>query len=192
MSGKVLCFMVVLAVSGGAQAQSTEELKNQLNQALKTIQDLQKRVEALERQKPAAPLAADGAQGAVVLAPESVPEEGAANSVMARLEITGKVQTDLIYDIRRVNPQWNATLRPSQIPINCPGDPGCGHDGETVFSIRQSSLALKGYIPTMGGVLKTDLSFDFFSTGGGNTQLRVARLAQPGFAPPVDIRTVGP
>jgi len=171
MQGKALWFVVALAISGGAQAQSTEELKNQLNQALKTIQDLQKRVEALEQQRQAAPAA--GAKGAVVLAPESTPEEGAGRSDKARLEIAGKVQTDLIYDFKRVSPQWNSTLRPSQIPVNCPGDAGCGKNGETVFSIRQSSIGFKGYIPTTAGELKTDLSFDMFGVGGGNTQIRV-------------------
>jgi hypothetical protein len=43
----------VLACSGGAQAQSNEELKSLLDQALKTIQDLQNRVKALEQQQAA-------------------------------------------------------------------------------------------------------------------------------------------
>jgi outer membrane DcaP-like protein len=173
MRGKALWLAIAVAISGGAQAQSNEELKNELNQALKTIQNLQKRVEALEQQKQAAPAAAASAQGAVVVAPESTPEKGAANSDKARLEVAGKVQTDLIYDFKRVNPQWNSTLRPSQIPVNCPGDPGCGKNGETIFSIRQSSVGFKGYIPTTAGELKTELSFDMFGVGGGNTQIRV-------------------
>jgi hypothetical protein len=80
-----------------------------------------------------------------------------------------------IYDFNRMNPDWNATLRPSQIPVNCPGgpgnDPGCGAEGETIFSVRQSAIDFKGYIPTSLGELKTDLYFDMFGSGGGNTQI---------------------
>ena len=44
MKQRALLFALVLALSGGAQAQSNEELKGLLDQALKTIQDLQSRV----------------------------------------------------------------------------------------------------------------------------------------------------
>jgi len=185
-----LFFALALALSGSAQAQSNEELKSLLDQALKTIQDLQDRVKALEQQKQAAPTtpapaAAQApapeqpaappvaAERAPVVAPDSVAEKGAPDSNKARLEITGKVQLDTIYDFKRMNPQWAATERPSQIPVTCPGDPGCGKNGSTIFSIRQSALAFKGYIPTSAGELKTILSFDLFGTGGGNTQARV-------------------
>ena len=89
------------------------------------------------------------------------------------MEITGKVQLDVIYDFKRMNPDWNATERPSQIPVTCPGDAGCGKDGETIFSVRQSAIDFKGYVPTSLGELKTDLSFDLFGSGGGNTQIRL-------------------
>ena len=35
------------------------------------------------------------------------------------------------------------------------------------------AIDFKGYIPTTLGELKTDLSFDLFGSGGGNTQIRV-------------------
>jgi hypothetical protein len=79
---------------------------------------------------------------------------------------------DAIQDFRRMDPTWNATLRPSKIPVNCPGppganDPGCGKDGATIFSVRQSSLGFKAFIPTAYGEIKTDVSFDLFATDGG-------------------------
>lgn len=187
-----LFFAAALAVSGSAQAQSNEELKSLLDQAMKTIQDLQKRVEALEKEKQAAPAAPTAqapapaqpsappvtAAGAPVVAPQSQAEEGAANADKARVEIFGQIMLDAIYDFKRVDPDWNATLRPSKIPVNCPpaavpGDPGCGKDGETILSIRQSSLGFRGYIPTSLGELTTLLDFDLFASGGGNTQARV-------------------
>ena len=187
MRVRALVFALSLGLSCSAQAQSIEELKSQLDQALKTIQDLQNRVKALEQQKPVAPPTAaapsPAAQqptpaavteaGAPVVAPQSVAEKGAPDANKARLEISGKVQLDTIYDFKRMNPEWAATERPSQIPVTCPGDPGCGQDGSTIFSIRQSALAFKGFIPTSAGEIKTILSFDLFGTGGGNTQIRV-------------------
>jgi len=113
-----------------------------------------------------------------VFAPDSAPEQGAKDSDKARLEISGKVQLDMIYDANRVDPQWHTTLRPSTIPVNCPGDPGCGKDGETIASIRQTSIAFKGFVPTSAGMLTTDVSMDLFGTGTSNsggsaTQVRV-------------------
>ena len=37
-----------------------------------------------------------------------------------RVEISGQIMLDAIYDFKRVDPDWNATLRPSTIPVNCP------------------------------------------------------------------------
>lgn len=186
-----LLFALALGlVSEGVQAQSNEELKSLLDQALKTIQDLQDRVKALEQPKQAAPLPpaptaakapaagqptppAVTAAGAPVVAPGSAADEGAPGADKARLEIFGKVMLDAIYDFKRVDPSWNATLRPSKIPVNCPGDAGCGKDGETIFSVRQSSLGFKGFIPTKLGELTTLFDFDLFDSGGGNTHARI-------------------
>ena len=57
---------------------------------------------------------------------------------------------DAIYDAKRVDPNWEGTLRPSKIPVNCPPvglDPGCSKPGVTNFSIRQSTLASRASCP---------------------------------------------
>ena len=51
----------------------------------------------------AAPAAAVAA-GAPVVAPDAVAEKGAPDANKARLEISGKVQLDTIYDFKRINP----------------------------------------------------------------------------------------
>jgi len=169
--------LIALAACGGAHAQSNEELKALLDQALKTIQDLQGRVKALEQDKAAATpavapasaptaAAAPGTWGAPIVAPGARADEGAADADKARAEFYGQARIDAIYDFKRMNPQWSATERPSQIPVNCPGDAGCGKDGATIFSVRQSSLGFRAFIPTGIGVLKTDLSFDLFASDG--------------------------
>lgn len=160
----------ILSLCGPVQAQTGDEMKARLDEALKTIQDLQSRVRALEQQKPAAaPAAAASAAGwgAPVVSPATQAEKGAKDAGQARVEVYGQVMLDALYDAKRMNPDWTATLRPSQIPVACPGDPGCGQDGATVFSIRQSSLGFKGYLPTSAGLIKTHLAFDLFGTNGG-------------------------
>jgi hypothetical protein len=146
---------------------------------MKTIQGLQQRVEALERQQAAAPAAASAsaagsAWGAPVVSSASKPEPGAANADAARVEVYGQAMLDAIYDAKRMDPDWNATLRPSKIPVTCPGSPGCGKDGAAIFSVRQSTLGVKAFIPTTLGELKTDFAFDLFATDGG-THLHLLR-----------------
>jgi hypothetical protein len=106
---------------------------------------------------------------APVVAPESTAAKGAKDAGEARLEISGKTQLDFIQDFNRVDPAWNATLRPSTIPVTCPGDPGCGKSGESIFSIRQTAIGFKGFVPTELGQLKTDISLDLFGVGQGGS-----------------------
>lgn len=108
-----------------------------------------------------------------IIAPESAAEAGAKGAEQARIEVSGKIQGDFIYDFNRVDPDWNMTLRPSTIPINCPGDAGCGKDGETVFSVRQTQVQFKGFIPTKAGELKTELSLDLFQPQSSSTAFRL-------------------
>ncbi len=117
---------------------------------------------------------------APVIGPQASGDAAAPKDDAARIEVSGKVQLDLIYDFKKVDPAWNTTLRPSKIPINCPGspgtnDPGCGKDGETIVSPRQTAISFKGFVPTQAGQLKTDLSLDLFNVGGANTGFRLLR-----------------
>ena len=110
---------------------------------------------------------------APVIAPTTSGDAAESKESKARLEISGKVQLDMIYDFKKVDPTWNSTLRPSTIPINCPGDAGCGQDGSTIFSVRQTAIAFNGYVPTTMGELKTEVSLDLFNVGGANTAFRL-------------------
>ncbi len=175
MKQQAVMALLALALCGGAQAQSNEELKAMLDQALKTIQDLQGRVKALEQKPaaaaaPAAAASAPPAWGAPVVSVGTRAEDAKTpDADKARLEIYGQVMLDSIYDFKRMDPDWNATLRPSKIPVVCPGSAGCGQDGAWVFSARQSSLGLRSFIPTSWGLVKTDLSFDLFGSDGSTS-----------------------
>ncbi|ARN75139.1 DcaP family trimeric outer membrane transporter [Oceanicoccus sagamiensis] len=55
------------------------------------------------------------------------------------LKVYGFVQADMIYDFKRVDPDWNDTLRVSTIPTT---DGAYGDDGEFIFGVRQSRLGI--------------------------------------------------
>jgi len=97
----------------------------------------------------------------------------------ADVQIYGFVQVDGIYDVNSVDPDWESTLRPSKIPVNCPvggtQDPGCGKDGHTLFSVRQTRFGVTGDFPTDAGELHTKFEFDMFGVGvdAGQTTIRL-------------------
>jgi hypothetical protein len=166
-----------------ANADELSELKAQLQAATKSIEALQKRVRVLEADQtkaPVVPVTKARSAAAVppgvqplleappVVAPREQPATLVPNIGKARLEVSGQIQFDGIYDGKLMDPAWRSTLRPSKIPVNCPPvgtDPGCGKDGFTNFSIKQTGLNIKGFLPTDYGEVKTELQFDLFGTG---------------------------
>ena len=181
-----------------AAADELSDLQAQLQAAMKSIQSLQERVNTLEAEKkartvPTVPSNAQAAvirpvktvpspppstQGAPVVAPNEKPVITVPGMRDARLELYGAAQLDAIYDIKRVDPTWAATLRPSKIPVNCPPvgvDPGCGTHGQTILSARQSIFGAKGFLPTEVGEIKTRFEFDLWGMGpeAGNTAFRL-------------------
>ena len=96
-----------------------------------------------------------------------------------QLDIYGFTQLDAIYDFKKTDPNWESTLRPSKIPVDCSGltpDPGCGlKNGNTLFSVRQSRFGAKADFPTDIGQLQTKFEFDLFGVGvdEGHTTIRL-------------------
>src|SRR4030081_1625133 len=110
---------------------------------------------------------------APVIAPNEKPEIRVAGPERPRLELYGAAQLDIIYDSKRMDPAWAGAFRPSKIPVNCPpvgDDAGCGTNGLTTFSVRQSKFGVKGFLPTTEGVIKTQLEFDLFGQGANAGQ----------------------
>ncbi len=106
-------------------------------------------------------------------------QEAEASKPGPTLEIYGFAQLDAIYDFQRVDPDWDATLRASTIPVTCDGvdnDEGCGRNsGNMTFSARQSRFGVKGHVPTPYGSLDTQFEFDLFGVGpdAGQTTFRL-------------------
>jgi len=89
-----------------------------------------------------------------------------------KFEVYGFVQTDYIQDFKRVNPAWDATLRPSKIPTE---SGQFGSDGQAILSARQSRFGVKADLPTDTGPVKTKFEFDLFGVGvdEGQTTIRL-------------------
>lgn len=88
------------------------------------------------------------------------------------LHIYGFAQLDFIRDFKRVDPDWEATLRPSTIPTT----PGLyGPDGVSLLSIRQSRLGTTAAIPVGGSSATGQFEFDLFGVGAnaGKTTFRL-------------------
>jgi hypothetical protein len=79
------------------------------------------------------------------------------------LNVYGFVMADTIYDFKRVDPDWNDTLRVSTVPTR--GEP-YGGDGEFVTSVRQSRMGMTASYPTDNGDVTALLEYEWFGTGG--------------------------
>lgn len=160
----VILISVFLAPNVGAE--SLVELKQQLEDVKgdfkQVIQDLENRIQVLEQKQSAEP---SPAQPGTAEVSESLSEPP------GKFSIYGFAQTDLIQDFNRVDPDWNAALRPSRIPTV---DGVYGDDGETIFSVRQTRLGFLSEYPTKLGNFATKLEFDFFGVGSdaGQTTIR--------------------
>jgi hypothetical protein len=189
--------VLIFAFSTIAKADELSDLKAQLDAAMKSIQGLQKRIEALEAEKATGAAAAPGgaaaaappgaapaaakpatpvtAAGGPVIAPNEKPIPGEPDQDKARLELYGFVQADFIQGFKLMNPDWYSSFRPSQIPVNCPGDAGCGADGYTNFSVKQTRLGVNAFLPTSAGEVRGQFEFDLYGVGvdAGQTTIRV-------------------
>jgi hypothetical protein len=90
-------------------------------------------------------------------------------------ELYGFLQLDAIQDFKRVNPDWDATLRPSRIPTT---DGEFGSNGQSIFSVRQSRLGAKANGMLAGKPYEAKFEFDLYGTGvdAGQTTFRVRHM----------------
>ena len=77
----------------------------------------------------------------------------------------GFIKVDTVYDLRRTDPDWNFTLRPSQIPFRADDTPPYRQDGEFIMSVRPSRVGCDISLPTAEGVVTGKLEIDFVGTG---------------------------
>jgi hypothetical protein len=167
---KIMLTFFTLALLFGlatlAGAETVDDLKKQLDAAKQAIQALETRLQALEaaQAKPAA--------AAPTVAATPGPAAAEKEKPKGTFEVYGFTQADAIQDFKRVDPNWQDTLRPSKIPTQ---QGQFGEDGGTYFSVKQSRFGVKSEYPTTLGLFKTKFEIDLFGVGGdaGQTTIRL-------------------
>ena len=92
---------------------------------------------------------------------------GAARADGPKFDIFGFAMLDYIQDFNRVNPAWDATLRPSKIPTI---DGQFGSDGQSILSARQSRFGVVATQEIGGKDLEVKFDFDLFGVGDNEGQ----------------------
>ena len=175
---------VAALLSGGqALAQAAPPLSAteaaQLQSELKAMRaDAERaRAEAVERERKVADLqnrlnAATGAPPVAAPPSSLAGTSSSGGESSGSFEIYGFAQVDYIQDFKRVDPAWDATLRPSKIPTV---DGIFGDDGQGIISVRQSRFGVRATQPVGGRDLFVRFEFDLFGVGGdaGQTTFRL-------------------
>jgi hypothetical protein len=176
----ILSATYMFNADAATDAERISALEEQLNQQKAAMQQQQRMIEAMDAElqrlkagEPGAELSTTGvvagesqAAGTSV-ASAAKPEGGAAQKASAT--VYGFVQADGIYDFKRVDPNWEDTLRVTTIPTQ---SGAYGNDGDALFSVRQSRLGIKG---NYGSDITYKLEGELFGVGSdqGQTTLRV-------------------
>jgi len=173
----VLLASTALPAGAATEADRIAALEAQLQQQQAAMQQQQRMMEQMQAElqrlkadEVGAPVATT--QG-VTAAP--APAASAATSSMKTSEkklsmnVYGFAQADAIYDFKRVDPNWNDTLRVTTIPTQ---SGAFGNDGEFLFSVRQSRLGVKG---DYGSDITYKLEAELFGVGSdqGQTTFRL-------------------
>ena len=182
--GKVASAALMVAAMGTpaalqAQQASTEAaristLEAQLNQQKALMQEQQRMMEKMNAELQRLKAAESPAQ---VATPAPAAEDfgsdtdGNAGKTAQKLSVNvyGFAMADAIYDFKRVDPDWEDTLRVTTIPTQS----GLyGNDGNFTFSVRQSRLGVAG---NYGDDVTFKLEGELFGVGSdqGQTTLRV-------------------
>ncbi len=91
----------------------------------------------------------------------------------ARSQVYGFAMMDMGYNENAIDPAWFDVQRPTKLPAF--DENQFGLDGSTFFSVRQSRLGVKSWVPTEMGELRTTFEFEMFGVGvdAGQTTIRL-------------------
>ena len=173
----VLCASYMAGANAATDAERIQALEAQLNQQKAAMEQQQRLLEAMDAELKrlktgeAAPAAPEqevfGAPPAPAVA--SAPAPATTTKPKASANVYGFVMADGIYDFKRVDPDWEDTLRVTTIATQ---GGAYGNNGNFVFSVRQSRLGVQG---NYGDDITYKLEGELFGVGSdqGQTTLRV-------------------
>jgi hypothetical protein len=182
LTGAVVGTSYALNTQAATDAERIAALEQQLSQQRAMMAQQQQMMEAMDAElkqlkagAPSAIIESSVIESSVVAEAPSAPaapgvettKRSASNK--ASMTVYGFVQADGIYDFKRVDPDWEDTLRVTTIPTK---SGTFGNDGNTVFSVRQSRLGIKG---DYGPDITYKLEGELFGVGSdqGQTTLRL-------------------
>jgi hypothetical protein len=151
--------------AAGAAAQAAAPLTEaERAQAIQELQDLKARISNIENRL--------GVSAPPPVQYTPSPPKGPRDH---NLELYGFTQLDAIQDFKRVDPDWEASLRPSKIATH---DGQFGSDGQSIFSVRQTRLGVKASGTIADKPYEAKFEFDLFGTGddAGKTHMRIRHM----------------
>jgi hypothetical protein len=160
----ILLASSTLASGAAAQSAPAPLTDAERAQAVQELQEMRARITALENRLGVSPPP-----------PVQYTPEGPRPPKDHNLELYGFVELDAIQDFKRVNPNWDATLRPSRIPTE---SGAFGSNGQSIFSVRQSRLGAKATGMFHGKPYEAKFEFDLYGTGvdEGQTTFHVRHM----------------
>ena len=142
--------------------QQLEQQRIMLEQQQQTLQIMQQELQQLKTGQSEQVISAQHhAQPKELQAQTEVVSDKSAGGL--GFDVYGFVMADAIYDFKRVDPDWNDTLRVTTIPTQ---DGQYGQDGEFVFSVRQSRLGVSAEYDTPAGKVTALLEGELYGVGG--------------------------
>jgi len=182
LSAAIIAATTVLSAEAATDAERIHLLEEQLSQQKAMMQQQQRMLESmnteLERLKvgesgavvTTTPITTTPAPTTQVATAEKMPVVVTGDELKTSpldalsVNIYGFVMADAVYDFKRVDPNWDDTLRVSTIPTQ---DGAYGKDGDAVFGVRQSRLGIKG---NYGEDITFMLESELFGVGGDEGQ----------------------
>ena len=170
----IVCASYAATAAAATDAERISALEEQLNRQRAAMQEQQRMIEAMDaelRQLKASQSGVVTSDTPVVVESEAPAVATASDQPSQKLSVNvyGFAQADAIYDFKRVDPNWEDTLRVTTIPTQS----GLyGEDGNFVFSVRQSRLGVAG---NYGDDITFKLEGELFGVGSdeGQTTLRL-------------------
>ncbi len=172
LSLAVAAATVALSSHGATDAERIRVLEEQLEQQKAMMRQQQQMLETMQSElnrlkHDDTPVLTESEVAVTDRAPSPIepvdsPAEPASDQLSMR--VYGFVMADAIYDFKRVDPNWEDTLRVSTIPTQ---DGQFGEDGNFKFGVRQSRLGIKG---GYGDDITYLLEAELFGVGGDEGQ----------------------
>lgn len=152
--------MVPVAAIAASDAERIEALEKLVEQQQKMLESMQGELERLRGSRVVVTESLDE--------PARMPVEASADEFVGdqplSVKIYGFAQADMIYDFKRVDSNWEDTLRVSTIPTT---SGTYGNDGDFIFGVRQSRLGISG---NYGDDISFILEAELFGVGGDEGQ----------------------